>query len=148
MILTNGAEIIIDATECEIIGFDSSKPVENQVIIAKYKDLQATFTISVMDSSSDALANNSNGIPTGEYDKLSFKTYPKTDYKVGEWIDKTGGVLFVNYDDGSVREIPLDSKGVKVYGFTTDKPDKYTLTVKYVEGGFYGETTYEITVTE
>ena len=140
MTLTNGATVLIDGSECDITGFDSSQPVENQILTVNYKQLQATFSINVEELIVE--------IPTGNYCGLSFKTLPKTNYKVGEWIDESEGVLLVHYDDGSTREMPLDSEGVKRYGFTSDKPGTYTLTVKYVEGGRYGETSYTITVTE
>ena len=110
-----------------------------QNITVKYKNLQTTFTIEVKELIVD--------IPTGNYSGLSFKTLPKTNYKVDEWIDKRDGVLLIHYDNGTSREIALDSEGVKVYGFTSYKSGTYTLTVKYVENGLYGETTYEITVT-
>ena len=140
MTLTNGVSIAVDGSECEISGFDSSEPVESQVITVTYKELQATFTITIKELSVNP--------PAGSYTGISFKTLPKTEYKVKEWLDPTGGVLLVNYDDGTVRELPLDDDNVKIYGFTSDKPGTYTLTVKYVEAGLYGETTYTITVME
>lgn len=139
MTLTNGVSIAVDGSECEFSGFDSSKPVENQVITAKYKELQATFTITIKELLVDP--------PAGNYTGITFKTFPKTEYKVKEWLDPTGGVLFVNYDDGTTRELALDDDNVKIYGFTSDNPGTYTLTVKYVEAGLYGETSYQITVT-
>lgn len=140
MTLTNGTAITVDGSECVITGFDSSKPVENQVITVKYKNLETSYTITVK----ELLLSP----PTGTYNGLTFKTLPKTEYKVKEWLDTNGGVLLVHYDDGTTREMPLDSEGVKIYGFTTDVPGTYTLTVKYVEGTNYGETSYTITVTE
>lgn len=140
MVMTNGAEITIDGSDCEISGFDSSKPAEAQVITVKYKNLSTSFAIDIKEMLTDP--------PTGNYNGLSFKTLPKTNYNVGEWIDTSEGVLLVHYDDGTTRELSLDSENVKIYDFTTDKPGKYTITVKYVEATRYGETSYEITVTE
>lgn len=138
MTLTNGATITVDGSECEITGFDSSTPVEMQTITVKYKEVHTTFTITVKEIL--------NSIPSGKYNGLSFKTLPKTDYKVGEWPDPSGGVLIVHYDDGTTREMELTND--YIYNFTTAKPGTYTITVKYVERGIYGETTYTITVTE
>ena len=77
---------------------------------------------------------------------VSFKTLPKTQYKVGDWMSVEGGVLLVKYDDGSTKEVELTYD--HVYGFTTAEPGTFTLYVKYVEEGLLSETTYTITVTE
>ena len=136
MLLNNGAEISVNLANCEILGFDSSAPADNQTITVKYKDLQTTFAITVKKLITDT--------PTGKYTGITFKTLPKTEYKVGEWLDPTGGVLLVHYDDGTVREIPLS--GEYIYEFSTDNPGEYTVVVKYVETGIYGETSYKINI--
>lgn len=137
MTLTNGVEITVDGTDCEITGFDSSEPEETQVITVKYRELKTSFVVSIKE------------IPvtiTGNYVGLSFKTLPKTEYKVGEWPDISGGVLIVHYDDGTTREMALNNN--IIYGFSTYEAGTYTVTVKYVESGRYAETSYTITVTE
>lgn len=139
MTYTNDAVITIDGSDCEIVGFDSSKPEESQVITVKYKELQTTFCVTIQ----EIPLNNPDALYTG----ISMKTLPnKTTYKVGEWPDATGGVFLVHYDDGSTREIALTND--HIYDFTTAEPGQITITVKYVEQGRYGETTYTITVTE
>ena len=138
MTLTNGASVTVDGSECEITGFDSSKAMDNQTITVKYKGLQTAFAVTIQEMAT--------GLPDAKYTGISFKTLPKTNYKVKEWLDTSGGVLLVHYDDGTSREIGLIDD--YVYGFTSDKPGTYTITVKYVERGLYGETTYTITVTE
>ena len=140
MILTNGVMINVDYRECDITGFDSSKAEETQVVTVKYKDLKTTFIVTIQEKPVSV-------IPDAKYSGISFKTLPnKTTYKVGEWPDPTGGVLYVHYADGTKRELELTND--YIYDFTTAEPGTYTITVKYVERGLYGETTYTITVTE
>ena len=139
MTLTNGASITVDGSECEITGFDSSEAMDNQIITVTYKGLQTTFGVTIQEIETS--------LPDAKYTGLSFKTLPaKTAYKVGEWPDPSGGVLIVHYDDGTAREMELTND--YIYNFTTAKPGTYTITVKYVERGLYGETSYTITVTE
>ncbi len=137
MTMTNGVEITLDGSECKITGFDSSAPAENQVITVEYRGLQTSFMVSISEMPVTI---------TGNYVGLSFKSLPKTEYKVGEWPDTTGGVLMVHYDDGTTREMALNND--IIYGFNTYQAGTYTVTVKYVENNRYAETTYTITVTE
>ena len=72
---------------------------------------------------------------------------PKTEYVLGEWLDTTGGVIKLEYSDGSVKRVNLMNSNV--YGFANvTQAGEYTLTVKYAERGVLCETTYKITVTE
>ena len=137
--LSNGVRIPLDESEYEIIGFDSTAAEVNQGITVQYKELTAKFAITIKEK-------ETSGTTSGKYSGLSFKTLPKTQYKVGEWLSADGGVLLVHYDDGSTREMELSHE--YIYGFTTNNPGTFTLTVKYMEKGVYGETTYTITVTK
>ena len=137
MTLTNGVAIAVDGSECEITGFDSSEPAENQIITVKYKNLQTTFMITIQKLPE---------VITGKFNGLSIKTMPKTNYKVGDYLSVEGGVLLLHYDDGSTREIPLDYNHIS--GFKSSQPGTYELKVKYVEHGFLATCTYTITVTE
>lgn len=136
--LNNGTTYYVNSDICEFSGFDSSKPAENQVIIVKYKNLQTSFNIVV--KKVPVIVENKDMVG------LSFKTLPKTKYKVGDWMSVDGGVLVVKYDDGSTKEIALTYD--HVYGFSTAEAGTFTLYVKHVEEGLLCETTYTITVTE
>ena len=137
MTLSNGATVTLDGSECEITGFDSSTPSDSQTITVKYNDIQTTFTVVIREIP---------GTITGQFIGLSFKSMPKTEYKVGDYLSVDGGVLLLHYDDGSTKEAMLDYYHIE--GFTSKEPGTYTLTVKYVEDGFLAQTTYTITVTE
>ena len=138
--LSNGVCVPLRGSDCEIIGFDSSASANNQTITVKYKELTATFAVVIKEGQSSS-ANS------GKYTQLSFKKLPdKLTYKVGEWIDPTGGILLVHYEDGTTRELELSID--YMYGYNGDVPGQQTITVKYVERGYYAETSYTITVTE
>ena len=133
----NASTMILGPNDCEITGFDSSEPASDQQITVKYQGFSTAFTIVIKERVE---------VPTGMYNGLSFKTLPKTEYKVGEWLDCTGGVLLRHYDDGTTIELELEDK--YVYGFKTLEPGTYTVSVKYVEQGYLASTTFTITVTE
>jgi hypothetical protein len=81
---------------------------------------------------------------------IELTTLPKTEYKLGEWLDTTGGVLLRKYTDGSEYYINLVNGYVSGFGPIRDeqKTGKFTLVVVYRENGITCRTFYEITVTE
>ena len=135
-----GSVINLGPDSCTITGFDSSAPAESQTITVKYQEYTTTFTITIVDPS------QGNQDPSGgNFNGLSFKSKPKTQYKVGEWLDVNGGVVIFHYSNGATKEIPLTYD--MVYNFTTAKPGTYTLTVLHIEDGHRATLTYDITVT-
>ena len=137
--LNGGIVAVLEAKDCIVTGFDSSKAAEVQTITVTYKGLSTSFVISVTEGEGSSAS-------TGQYVGVSMHTLPKTEYKVNEWLNVSGGSLLVHYDDGTTKVIDLDRDEVK--GFTSSKPGTYTLTVKHEERGYLYETTYTITVTE
>ena len=82
---------------------------------------------------------------------IYIKTMPKTEYKVGEWIDTSGGVLLAQYTDGSTEDIRMRdvvSNGMEIYGFGSDYPGVIPLRVEYTEGAITSKTVYNITIKE
>lgn len=137
--LKNGTVLRITPEECSFSGFDSSIPTDTQIISVHYQGAEASFQITIKPlGSTDGIEGNFNG--------LSFKTLPKTEYKVGEWLDIDGGILIFHYDDGSTKEIALELSDVT--GFTSMQAGTYELTVRHIEDGFLATCTYTITVTE
>lgn len=136
----NGKVVTIDNDELIINGFDSSKGGLEQKIIVKYQNYQCSFMIKIKDEPQ----------PTLLLVGIELETLPnKLTYKVGEWLDASGGVLIRKYNDGSESKIALIN--AYIYGFSNDvanTPGTYTLTVKYVEKGILAETTYTITIEE
>ena len=66
----------------------------------------------------------------------------KINYKKGERLNLSGGVVTVKYSDNTTSQVPLDSSQVTVTGYNSSNLGEQTLTVKYL-----GETTtFTITV--
>ena len=141
LITAEGNVVVLGPDSCTITGFDSSAPAEYQVITVQYEQLITTFTVTILDKEQQGEQNPENG----QFKGLSFKTMPKTEYKVGQWLSVKDGVLILKYDNGATKEVPLTND--MVHGFDTSAPGTYTLTVLYIEDGHRAELTYEITVT-
>ena len=133
----NGETFNVRADKCQITGFDSSVAAEKQEIVVTYEGFKTSFDIIIKEPPK----------PTPMLKGISLETLPKTEYKLGEWLDTTGGVILREYVDGSVMRLSLVNS--YVFGFADiNKPGTYTLTVKYMENGTIAETTYTITVNE
>ncbi len=156
-LVTESGSTVLGPESCVISGFDSSAPAENQVITVQYMDLATTFTVSIRSGSDDpsgeqggeqgGAQGNNQKPPNALFTGMSFKSLPKTQYKVGDfWLNVQGGVLLLRYDTGATREINMSLDMVE--GFTTAAPGTYTLTVTYIEDGHRATLTYDITVTE
>ena len=82
---------------------------------------------------------------------IYIKTMPKTEYKVGEWIDMSGGVLLAQYTDGSTEDIRMrdvENNGMVICGFSSEYPGVIPLSVEYTEGAITSKTVYNITIKE
>ena len=122
------------------VGFDSSKAIEHQTITVTYGDFTCMFYISVKEVPK----------PTPVLSSIRMAIVPKTEYKVGEWLDVEGGIILREYTDGTLEPIPLIFDNVLdswQEAFAAG-PGTYTLTVKLKENGVIKTTTYDITITE
>ena len=126
-----------------ITGFDSSAPVEEQVITVECRGFTDTFTIKIEEVPYSA----------PKLVSIHFGTYPKQIYSIDDKFSYKDGVLVCTYSDDSTVEIPL--KLNYIYG--TDAifdptyehnllPGEYTLVVEYTENGVSVQTEYTITV--
>lgn len=132
----NGETFTVRANKCQITGFDS-KEAGAKTITVNYEGFSATFTVNIEEPPK----------PTPVLLRITLSSLPKTQYKAGEWLDTTGGMILREYVDGSKAEITLVNN--YIFGWEDVKgPGNYTLTVKYIENGVLAETTYDITVTE
>ena len=145
VVLNNGESYYVDASECEFSGFDSSKAVERQTITVTYQGVTCTYLIKIKELPKEApiLAN------------IYIETLPMTEYRVGQFLSTVGGVLMVEYADGTYMRHNLINDDV--HGFitdvetkakVTDKPGTYELEIRYREGNITKTCTYTITVTE
>lgn len=141
----NGETFAVRANKCQITGFDSSEAKKSQTITVSYEGFTTTFFIKIEEPPKLTPALMS----------IKLETLPKTEYKLGEWLNTDGGVILCEYVDGSVYRLSLENSDV--FGFVIDstegsyvtqKAGTYELTVKHMEQGIICETTYTITVTE
>lgn len=142
LLKNNGeTEIILSSSEkftnITIFGFDSSTPVENQKITVSYEGFSAYLFIDIKETPK----------PSPILKSITLEILPKTEYKLGERLDTTNGVILCEYSDGTKARVNLTNGDVS--GFSKiDGPGEYVLTVKYKKNGIIATTTYIITVTE
>ena len=126
-----------DPTGFTFSGYDGSVANERQAIKVNYKGFSANCFVEIIEIPT----------PTPVLVGITLETMPKTEYKLGEKLDTSTGIILCEYKDGSVFRIHLRNSHVS--GFSKiDGPGVYQLTVKYKEGGILATTTYTITVTE
>ena len=135
----NGQTFYVDISDCTISGFDSSIPKETQIVTVNYKGLKVTFSVKIKQTSAE----------TPILVAIRLETLPKTQYKLGEWLDTSGGVIVREYKDGTTKNIGLVNSYVSgwIEAYNSGV-GTYTLKVSYVESGILQETFYEITISE
>jgi LPXTG-motif cell wall-anchored protein len=106
-------------------GYDPETPGK-QTITITYKDFEFTYEIEVK-------------VPE-IVDADLIKEPNKKEYEKGEEFDPDGGVIRVEYSDGTIIEVPVTED--MCTGYDPEKPGKQTITITYE--GF--EFTYEIIV--
>ena len=137
LVRKNGKTETLDLEQCTFAGFDSSTATDSLPVTVKYQDYRVSFSVIVKQTIK----------PTPSIKTISLETIPKTQYKLGERLDTSEGVILCEYKDGSTFRVSLLNK--YVYGFSqVTAPGTYELTVKYKENGIIATTTYTITVTE
>ena len=145
VVLNNGDSYFVEADECTFSGFDSSEAVDRQTITVSYQGFTCTYKVMIKDLPTPAkvLAN------------IYLETLPKTEYKVNEWLNTKGGVLMVEYTDGTYMRHNLTNQDVYLFVtdvrnelYVTQQAGTYELEIRYREGGVTKTCTYTITVTE
>ena len=136
VIKRSGDFYYITDDECTFTGFDSSTANSNLEITVEYKELTTSFFVSISE----------RPVVKTTLKSIYLSTLPKTEYKVGESLDTTGGVIQRVYSDGSERALNLMNK--YIYNFNTSIPGTFTVDVIYIEEDQMASTTYEITVSE
>lgn len=130
----------LDLFECEITGFDSSVAVTKQTITVTYKGFTDTFTINIKEAPKPV---------TNAVVSVVVETLPKTEYKLNEFLETTGGVLLCTYADGTTKRVDLDPEYVTGFRYAMKVgAGEHELTVTYTEKNVSVETTYKITITQ
>lgn len=125
--------------EFTITGFDAAKATDEQSITVKYKGFTCKFYISVKEVPKPAPVLTS----------ISISVMPKTEYKVGEWLDVSEGMITKHYSDGTTKNTIMLNSYVSGWEEAYQAGEgTYTLTVKFKETGILVKTTFDITITE
>ena len=132
----NGTTFTEGPESCTFSGFNSEFAEEEQHITITYGEHTFVYTITIKEPVK----------PFSPLVNISLVTLPKTEYKVGDWLNVNDGVLLLEYEDGSTRRIRLEHNHIR--NFSSDNPGNFTITVKVVEDGYLATCTYDITVTE
>ena len=140
---TSREELLFKYIDTASSNFDFSTPGTYNVVV-KFNDgkgiIKSTqYQITIEDEITKILTN------------ISIETLPKTDYKVGESLEVTGGVILCTYNDGSTYREELLFKYIDTtssnYDFSI--PGTYNVVVKFNDGkGVFRSTQYQITVSE
>ena len=134
--LNDGTSFSEGPEACTFSGFNSEFPELEQRITVTYGEHTFVFNVDIKERPN----------PVDTLKSVSLKTLPKTEYKVGDALSVGGGIILVEYEDGSTKEIQL--KYGHVSGFSTEVAGNFTITVFVEEGGVLATCTYQITVTE
>lgn len=81
---------------------------------------------------------------------LSIETMPKTEYKVGEWLDTDAGMLLKHYTDGTTERTVMVNNYI-ISGWEKaweGGAGTYTMVCQYTENGITCRVAYDITITE
>ena len=121
------------------LGFDSSKPYEEQKITVEYGGFSCYYYIVIKEIPK----------PAPVLVSISIDEMPKTEYKVREWIDLSSGMLRLHYSDGSSKRTIIMPSYISGWDEAFEAGvGTYTLTVKYKEGGVLKSTTFDVTIVE
>ncbi len=135
----NGETFEVRANKCRITGFSSEAPVEKRVITVTYEGHSTTFSVAVK------AAPKADPVLTG----IRLDPKPKTQYKVGERLDTSGGYVVREYADGSTVKVNLLPTDIEEdFNAIRNTPGTYTLTVKYRENGVIKTCTYQVTISK
>lgn len=110
----------LQADEYKVQGFDSSQAGDYTLVVV-YKDFSAEYSVTVKE------------LPAEKPSYLSLEIYTmpvKIQYKVGEMLDVTGGILQINYTDGSYDRVQL--MPLMTSGFTSENVGFVQVRVDYL----------------
>lgn len=130
-----------DNADLVITGFDSSVPVDEQVITVEYKGCTTSFMIKVLE------------IPLTEptLESIYLDPAPRDTAKANVALSVKDARIVCVYSDGSEKSIPLIHK--YLYGYEDalvngQVGDVFTVYVRYSENGYVAETSYTVTIIE
>ncbi len=132
--LNNGTTYTDGPEACTFSGFDSRFAESNQVIYVTYGEYSFVYSITIKERPREASALVS----------ATLISLPKTEYKIGDPLSVSGGILKLEYENGTNREIQL--KYNHISNFSSQFAGTFTIVVFVEEDGYLATCTYEITV--
>ncbi len=135
-----------NAGDFVITGFDSSKACEDQIITINYGGFSCIYHIIIKEPEK----------PKPALVGISMYKLPnKTEYNIknGEWFDSEGGMILLEYSDGTSSRTVLINEYIREKDWKAaleGEPGTYPITVRYKdkESGVILTTTFEITTVE
>lgn len=123
-----------------ITGFDSSVPVENQVITVSYGKFSDTFTVNILEVP----------VVPPTLERIYIDPMPKTEYSVGDIFLARGAKIVLEFSNGMKETRPLEISNLSGFGAAINTPGEHEIKVVFVdeEKGYYAETSFTIIVTE
>ena len=122
-----------------ITGFDSSEPVDEQVITVEVDGHTTTFTVKIkaIDSTNPVLQS------------ITVVPPYKTTYNVGMPLDLAGGSIEAHYSNGETVSVPLRMSNISGYSSIARIPGEHEIKVVYTDDfGGYKETYFTVTIIE
>lgn len=119
-------ELPLSDPSIQITGFDSMIDGD-QTLTVTYKDMVTTYDVYVTHYTY-LVGISAHGL--------------KSEYSLYDKLDRSQGVIYMEYADNTVEELPFSNNGFTVSGFDTDSAGQKTITISY--GSF--KTTFVITV--
>lgn len=135
----NGKTFVVAFSDCNLSGYKNDVPMESRVIRVDYQNCTTFFSVEVREKPT----------ATPVLKGISIITMPKTEYKAGDRLDATDGVILIEYTNALPERVNIIND--MVTGYSKDcGPGIYELTVTYTDRELNqtATTTYTITVTE
>lgn len=132
----------VDHTKLSFSGFDSSAPVDEQVITVSYMGFSTTFTVKIKEIPSaepklQSIRLSDNFVST--YDLNWWKEY-------GPVFDNVD--LICTYTDGSEKRVPMSANYCLSINTDISGPTTVEIPVEYSDAGVLVSTTVIVTITD
>ena len=103
-----------------VSGYDAMKLGEQSLSLT-FKGHDLTNALIVTVESADK----------AQIESITVRKSPKLDYKTGQTLDVSAGILQVRYTNGALVELALDHEDIKIEGFDSQTEGEKVLTVTY-----------------
>lgn len=131
---------MVDHTQLEFSGFDSSVENESLPIIVTHKGVSTILDVTIK------LPENSETPFLTSIEVCNLKTNYTLFYWTEYGISNYGATIKCTYSDGTVKEVPLEYSNI-YDAVEIDTVGEHEITIKYRDAGITQETKVTITIT-